>query len=651
MDTHRDDRDAPVIHTRREFLRTAAMAAGTLAAASALNPLGAPAAGAATSNGLDAVDHVRIHPAIGVARVGNSADSFYFGPEVPGALPRAPDGFKDATGAIARQAARFRVYGYDRRGRVVRELTSADADITWTVHVANTKAAWYQFGVALDLPIAKPIPRRNPAVVGDARAALAITPGPKSIGGPRSTGGHARTPVALDGGAFLGAPVGLGELMVDGDGRLVVLPGTGAATSPTSAPLVTFSDNDGWADDTADGPVRATVRIGRRELQAAPAWVVVTPPNYGPALAAGLVSAYDSARTAWAVDRNPDANAGRVSFGSDILPVLTRLVDMQWVNTGFLRSNGWRTDGDFLAPKRLETLASAKRSSRAARRAVFEQLRDPSYATAQPDAVPQIYGDGTEIPAATAYQWLTLTPIQYRAFERWAAGDFVDDRAQVPTSRRLDDLPPRQRPDALDRAALEQCLGGAFHPGIEVPWTLRVASMWSKPGRLKVRSDAVDLTDYGDPLTPQAALAAGGPLDGCTPGALTRWLGTPWHTDAASCRSGYEPQISPVLPTFWPARIPNHVLSAADYEVVIDTKRSMADRLAAFRARHDWERFVAGSTRRTTLDNMVRGWWKLGLVESRRGPDDGGFPSEMKVESNVGFTGEPAVTYGPTYQP
>lgn len=31
-----------------------------------------------------------IHPAIGIARVGNSADAFHFGPEVPGTLPMAP---------------------------------------------------------------------------------------------------------------------------------------------------------------------------------------------------------------------------------------------------------------------------------------------------------------------------------------------------------------------------------------------------------------------------------------------------------------------------------------------------------------------------------------------------------------------------------
>ncbi|MEM7417494.1 MAG: LodA/GoxA family CTQ-dependent oxidase [Gemmatimonadota bacterium] len=48
-----------------------------------------------------------------------------------------PDGYRDETGAIRRQAARFRIYGYDAEGRVVRELTAADATITWTAHLVN----------------------------------------------------------------------------------------------------------------------------------------------------------------------------------------------------------------------------------------------------------------------------------------------------------------------------------------------------------------------------------------------------------------------------------------------------------------------------------------------------------------------------------
>ena len=640
------------ITTRREFLRDAAVVAGAIAAAPTLVGIAAHPASAAAATRLDDVVAAAIHPAIGIARVGNSLDSFYFGPEVPGAVPKPADGFKDASGAIARQAARFRIYGYDRHGRVVRELTEADASITWTVSVANTKAAWYDFDTAMDLPFAPRVPRRNPSVIGDARATLAVTPGPRTING------RTREPVPLDGGTFLGQSVGLGQLMVDGHGRLVVLPGVGEAYSPTAAPLTTFSDNDGWTDDVCDGPVHATVRIGDRMLEADPAWVVVTPPNYGPALATGVVTAFDSARTAW----ETPADLGTVSFAVDILPVLARLVDMQWVNAGYLRSHGWRSDGDYLDPDALEQLADSGRGARRARRDVFATLRDPSERKPDADAEPEMYGDGASLRVPPPpYELLTLTPIQYRAFERWAQGKFVDDRGTQPDTDDVDELPVRKRPAALDRASLEQCLGGAYHPGIELPWTLRVPSMWdtslSNPGpsdtgrRLRVRSDTVELTDYGPMLTSTATLAVGGPLDGSAPGDLTRWLGTPWHTDAASCRSGYRPQRSPVLPTFWPARLPNHVLTEADYRVVVDRQRPLVERRRAFAARHDWERFVAGPDRRSTLTNMVAGWWKLGMVESRRGPSDGAFPDVLKVESGVGFAAEPPVEYGPDYQP
>ena len=67
-----------------------------------------------------------IHPAIGIARVGDSINEFFIGPEVvdaPADLNQQPNSYRDATGAIKRQAARFRIYGYNAAGEVVRELT------------------------------------------------------------------------------------------------------------------------------------------------------------------------------------------------------------------------------------------------------------------------------------------------------------------------------------------------------------------------------------------------------------------------------------------------------------------------------------------------------------------------------------------------
>ena len=99
----------------------------------------------------NSIVQARIHPAIGIARIGNS-DEYFIGPEVPHPTPPPPSGYRDASGRLKRQAAMFRIYGYDANGKVVAELTSTDATIEWTVHVANKKGAWYDFDAALDLP-------------------------------------------------------------------------------------------------------------------------------------------------------------------------------------------------------------------------------------------------------------------------------------------------------------------------------------------------------------------------------------------------------------------------------------------------------------------------------------------------------------------
>src|SRR5215831_14889838 len=81
----------------------------------------------------------KIHPAIGIARIGNS-DEFFIGPERVGEEPNPPGGFKDAQCRVKRQAARFHIFAHHDDGSV-EEITDAEADITWTVHLVNSKAA------------------------------------------------------------------------------------------------------------------------------------------------------------------------------------------------------------------------------------------------------------------------------------------------------------------------------------------------------------------------------------------------------------------------------------------------------------------------------------------------------------------------------
>ena len=50
--------------------------------------------------GAKAIARLRIHPAIGIARLGNSPDGFFIGPELPGDHAPPAGGYKDGSGRI-----------------------------------------------------------------------------------------------------------------------------------------------------------------------------------------------------------------------------------------------------------------------------------------------------------------------------------------------------------------------------------------------------------------------------------------------------------------------------------------------------------------------------------------------------------------------
>ena len=124
-----------------------------------------------------------IYPPIGIARVGNSKQEYYIGPEIPWPQQHPPGFYKDSSGALKREAARFRIYGLNAQGEVVKELTVDDATISWRVEVANKNASWYEFSQALDLKSTPPAARRNAAFQGEARQQLEITPDLVEISG------------------------------------------------------------------------------------------------------------------------------------------------------------------------------------------------------------------------------------------------------------------------------------------------------------------------------------------------------------------------------------------------------------------------------------------------------------------------------------
>lgn len=591
--------------------------------------------GRAEAADLSDIVRVGIHPAVGFARVGNSRDAFFYGPELPGQTPSGP--IKDDHGAMAKQAARFRIFGFDRSGSVVAELTSGLADITWQVNVANSKAAWYSIDEPFDIPDSPAVPLRNASTLDRSSLVIHAT--------PRRLRGHSAGPYPLDGGRFSGRRVTLGEVLTDRLGRLIVLPGSGEAVwLPTASPLGSFANNDGWTDTTCDGPVHAWVRIGNRVLAAEPAWVVCASPNYAPGLPTGLVTLYDSVESA--LVQAGRRSSPRTDFTRDVWPIFERTTDLQWVNEEYLRTHGYGSAQDWTKPRWQQALRDPSPANRPLRERILATFRDPAFRVPEPDLEPQIYGEAITMPPnlVEPRQWMAITPLQYRHLQRWARGSFTDAVGPIPQS--LDQAPLNEQPHLLDRAALDACLGGPYHPGLEFPWIARVDWAWSDDMRLRQGSSAPDAGTWGPELTAEVALSRQGPIARLGPGGVTQWLGVPWQADSSSCRVGYQKALSLISPGFWPARIPNHVLTEDDYRIVMDPDRALQERRRAFGRRREWERFIARPTRPPTLALMVQEWFQQGVVVDRPGPRDGHFPARLKVEAHVGYDREPREQLG-----
>lgn len=179
----------------------------------------------------DQIESIAIHPAIGIARVGNSAEGYFIAPEVIGQTPEDDEGYRDDQNHIKRQVPRFRIYATLTSGEV-REITADEAEINWRVEVANLKSGWYEFQHCMDLPpeqVFEP-PQRNADFDGDDRERLSIRPSARQISGRNMTS------APFDDGTFFGKPVYLGELRTDADGRLLFLAATASPSRLYPAP-------------------------------------------------------------------------------------------------------------------------------------------------------------------------------------------------------------------------------------------------------------------------------------------------------------------------------------------------------------------------------------------------------------------------------
>jgi hypothetical protein len=347
----------------------------------------------------------RIHPAIGVARVGNSPDDFFVGPERPGEVPDPPGGFKDGQCRVKRQAARFRIFAHHDDG-TTQEVTDTEAEIHWTVHLVNAKAAHPNRG--------------NSEPVGD----LTIDPGPRTLTGPDQRELFDNGTITFSGHAAVAVP--LGEIRSDDDNHLLVLGGHGNAASPAGNVVGGFWQNEGWYDDVSDGPVTAalTLRSDGSTPAVEGAWVLVTPPKFAPHQDS-VTTLYDRVLQRM-IDVGLAAAPTTTSYTKDIYPILQRARDTRWVE-GIFGAHTW-TD-----PVTSQPVVDA----------IVNRLRPTG-------DMPALHGSDS-----------VLTPTQLAHMQRWQSGSYTNDWTGVPTTQTT------LTPDGLDRAALEACVGGAFFPGIE----------------------------------------------------------------------------------------------------------------------------------------------------------------------------------------
>lgn len=565
------------------------------------------------------VASVRIFPGIGIARVGNSPDDFFIGPEAPLEEPNLSGKFKDAMGRVKRQAARFRIYSYDKNGSVIGELTASDCDIKWSVHLANKKASYYQFHGRFHQDFTPANLRNNSDGTDkrspDERKEWIIDPGSRSISGIK------QTPVVFDGGKIKDLPVTLGELRTDDKGRLLVLGGAGSSSSliQQKNPITTYANNDNWHDDTSDGPVTATVVLrDGTTMEADPAWVIVAPPKFAPNTY-NLVSLYDRIKQVSDVTATSDTQ-----FYRDIYPILYRAAGYAWVNAMSYRAHGAGKGGNFLSDTFLAIISDSSEKNKPARQNIFNRIRKPvdwviqngkvvinneDLANSQANYffMPQLSGDDGDavnfpVPPGdnpdaddglTALTWLTVLTSQYTHLTNWANGDFTTGEIEIYTP--LENYPIEKQPDMLNRGVLEPCVGGPFYPGIEMTFISDEKQTFRGPFRV---------------------------ANTFTAGDVTRYMALPWQADFFECNTHW-----------WPAQRPDNVVTIESFKTVkknltnyvIDDKDpadpktvyalAMADRVS-------WARGISDDPNDFNVgdNNMVKYWHEMGFVTKQSTP-------------------------------
>jgi hypothetical protein len=290
-------------------------------------------------------------------------------------------------------------------------------------------------------------------------------------------------------GTYRGHAVSLGELRIDPHGNLLVFGGAGVSRTFENAPIGDdFYNNPGWHDDVADGPVTATIRFADGTVaQAHPAWVIVAPPDFAPAVQ-GVVTLYDTIVQA-AVSANAITLPVQPSFTQHILPLIERARGLRWVHDDVT----WPAISSNFA--QLSSTAST-----------------PAVAARRSNAVRGV----TRVEAAFSHPDYTfrLRPWQKDFLEKYKAGNFVADFGSAPP-------PDPAAPATLTRVVLEGGVGEGFFPGIEAGIILTKASIYARPFEFRIDHTQLNAGD------------------------LTALMALPWQADFLKCASGWWPSQRP----------------------------------------------------------------------------------------------------------
>ena len=527
------------------------------------------------------IAYCKIHPGIGIARLGNSPEEYFIGPEVPDSAPRPKDElFKDKDGQVKRQAVRFRIYAYDSNDKVLKELTSDDCSINWTVHLANRKGdAKFFFPASMDTPNNNNL-KRNRTILN--RDTLIIDPGPLSIKGISQSGNNYK----FNKGNFLNFNnVYLGELRTDEKGRLLVLGGFG--NSEGNSPASDYANNDSWYDDTSDGPVTASVILnnGTNVSVKDSSWVIVAPPKFAP-YTYPLVTLFDTMKQE-AIDNNWWlTKSTEVSFTKDIFPIFLRITQYKWINNlfrNFLWINDESNNRDLSNgnPEFLKMIVDMSKNKDNRIKDIFSKFRNPkpqdpieAATQANDEYMPPLSGDNGDASEGMSTTYMTLRPFQYENLKRWSVGDFIFDwnenlQLNLFEQRPIEEFPLEEQPSALDRSALDLSIGAPFMPGIEITYNVYDPTIYDKkPFRINPN---------------------------LRPGDITQRMALPWQADFLACAGNW-----------WPAARPDDVIP----EDIIDPNNQ--NELNPER----WERGLRGG-----FESMVKNWSKLGFIKPQKAND------------------------------